>query len=248
MEITINLASRPFIDLRPILKIIRRCMAGLAAGIIALGFAANFVHQWAVRSHREVSSLEVQIKRATAELQGYQKIMQQPENLKLSQQAEELNQLFDAKAFSWTVVMRDLETALPAGVQVTAIDPTRANDGKVTLHMRVHGPRNKGVELVRNLEHSKYFRLPRIVGESADTMAAAGEKLEPVSISNSTEFDLLAEYNVDLFDDSGFAKADAGTNQAASAGFQPELDQEKNADAHRGILNPPAAFHKRGPK
>lgn len=248
MEIIINLASHPYVDLRPILKTLRRCMAGLATGIVALGFVANFVHQWAVRSHLEVSSLEGQIKRTTAELRGYQTIMQQPQNLKLSQQADELNQLFDAKAFSWTVVMRDLETALPAGVQVTAIDPTRANDGTVTLHMRVHGPRNKGVELVRNLEYSKYFRLPRIVGESADTMAAAGEKLEPVSVSNSTEFDLLAEYNVDLFDDSGFAKADAGSNQAASAGLRPELDQEKDADAHRGVSNPPAAFHKSRPK
>ena len=40
-----------------------------------------------------------------------------------STQAEFLNQLFDEKAFSWTLAMEAMETVLPAGVQVTAIEP-----------------------------------------------------------------------------------------------------------------------------
>jgi len=36
------------------------------------------------------------------------------------------------------------------------------------LHLHVIGPRDRAVELVRNLEHSKRFLLPRIVGENAD--------------------------------------------------------------------------------
>ena len=215
MEITINLANHPFIDLRLVLKTIRRGMAGLLAIILVLGVAVYFFHRSAAEARRRVNSLEAQIGRVTTERQGYQAMMQQPQNLKLLQETDELNVLFDAKAFSWTLVMEDLETALPAGVQVTGIDPTRAEDGTVTLHVRVHGPRDKGVELVRNLESSRYFRSPRIVGESADNMTASGQKLEPVSISSSTEFDLLAEYNADSFDDSGFARTGAGSSQSA---------------------------------
>jgi type IV pilus assembly protein PilN len=51
------------------------------------------------------------------------------------------------------------------------------------------------VELVSNLEHSRRFLLPRIVGENVASTGGAGEKLEPISASNRVDFDLLAEYN-----------------------------------------------------
>ncbi len=62
--------------------------------------------------------------------------MQQPDNARTLQQAESLNQLFDEKAFSWTLAMEDLETVLPAGVQVTTLEPT-VKDGQITVHLRV---------------------------------------------------------------------------------------------------------------
>ena len=116
-------------------------------------------------------------------------------------QAGALNRLFDEKAFSWTLAMEDLETVLPGGVQVTTLEPVRAKDGHITLHLRVIGPRDLAVDLVRNLEHSKRFLLPRIVGENAETSGGPGEKLEPVSASNRFDFDLLAEYNPATFGD-----------------------------------------------
>ena len=51
-----------------------------------------------------------------------------------------LNELFDEKAFSWTLAMEAMETVLPAGVQVTSIEPIRAKDGHITVHLRVLGP------------------------------------------------------------------------------------------------------------
>ena len=75
-------------------------------------------------------------------------------------QAENLNQLFDEKAFSWTLAMEDLETVLPGGVQVTTLEPVRDKDGHITLHLRVLGPRDRAIELVQNLEHSKRFLQP----------------------------------------------------------------------------------------
>ncbi len=77
--------------------------------------------------------------------------------------------------------MEDLETVLPGGVQVSTIEPVRAKDGHITLHLRVIGPRDRAVELVRNLEHSKRFLLPRIVGENAESPGGPNQRLEPVS-------------------------------------------------------------------
>jgi type IV pilus assembly protein PilN len=91
--------------------------------------------------------------------------------------------------------MEDLETVLPSGVQVTSIEPARAKDGPITLKLRVVGPRDRAVELVQNLEHSKHFLLPRIVGESSESTGGPAERLEPVSASNRVNFELLADYN-----------------------------------------------------
>jgi len=122
--------------------------------------------------------------------------MRQPANAHLLEQAMFLNKLFDEKTFSWTLAMEDLETVLPGGVQVTTLEPARAKDGQITLRLRVIGPRDHAVELVRNLEHSKRFLHPRIVGENAsDATAAPNQHLAPVSASDRFDFDLLAEYN-----------------------------------------------------
>jgi type IV pilus assembly protein PilN len=121
--------------------------------------------------------------------------MRQPENAQLLAHTIALNQLFGEKAFSWTLAMEDLETVLPGGVQVTQLEPVRDKTGTITLHLRVVGPRDRAVDLVQNLEHSRRFLLPRIVGESAESTGGAGEKLAPVSASNRVNFDVLADYN-----------------------------------------------------
>jgi type IV pilus assembly protein PilN len=121
--------------------------------------------------------------------------MRLPPNAQLLDQAQSLNQIFDAKAFSWTLAMEAMETVLPAGVQVTAIEPIRAKDGHITVHLRVIGGHDRVVDLVRNLEHSRRFLLPRIEGESAESNNAPNQRPEPVSASNRFDFDLFADYN-----------------------------------------------------
>jgi type IV pilus assembly protein PilN len=121
--------------------------------------------------------------------------MRQPQNAAVLAQAQFLNNLFLHKSFSWTAVMMDLEQVLPTGVQVLNIDPVPAKDGSVTIHMRVAGPRDKAVTLVRNLEHSRRFLTPRIVGETAQQNQNGRPNLEPVSDTNAVNFDVLAEYN-----------------------------------------------------
>jgi type IV pilus assembly protein PilN len=147
----------------------------------------------AARAHEH--SLDGRITRIRAERQNAEALMSQTDNAQLLSRAQALNKLFDQKAFSWTLAMEALETVLPAGVQVTSIEPIRDKEGHITVHLRVAGPRDRAVDLVRNLEQSRRFLQPRIVGENAESNISPGQRMEPVGPSNRFDFDLLADYN-----------------------------------------------------
>jgi type IV pilus assembly protein PilN len=90
--------------------------------------------------------------------------------------------------------MMDLENVLPSGVQVMNIEPVITRDGKVTIRLRVSGAHDRGVDLVRNLEHSHRFLAPRVARETAESNQN-GRQVEQVSATSNVNFDLLAEYN-----------------------------------------------------
>lgn len=197
MRVTLNLATRPFADLGPAIKRLRIAMGILALVSILLGFGLHAIHQKAEAARTSAHSLDTKIAAINLERKQYEDLMRQPDNAQLLEQAAVLNKIIDDKAFSWTLAMEDLETVLPGGVQVTSLEPARQKDGHITLTLRVSGPRDRAVDLVRNLEHSRRFLLPRIVGENAaDTSDRPGAmRLQPVSAADRVDFDVQAEYN-----------------------------------------------------
>ena len=196
MKISINLATRPFADLGPIIKRLRIAMVVFAVVSIGLGVGLYLLNAKAQAARARQGALDGQISKINNERQGYQTFMHRPDNFQVLDQAGNLNALFDQKAFSWTLAMEDLETVLPGGVQVTALEPIRdEKTARISLKLRVVGPRDKDVELVQNLEHSQHFLSPAIVGESTENSGGPGQALEPVSASNKMNFDLTAEYN-----------------------------------------------------
>jgi type IV pilus assembly protein PilN len=195
MRITLNLATRPFADLAPALKRLRIGMAVLTGLCILFGIGLRLFDREAETARARDHSLDGQIARVQSERETAQTTMRQPKNARVLTQAEALNQLFDEKAFSWTLAMEAMETVLPAGVQVTAIEPQRDKDGHITLHVRVVGPRDRADDLVANLERSRRFLEPRIVGETAESTNGPVQRQDPISPSNRFDFDLLADYN-----------------------------------------------------
>jgi type IV pilus assembly protein PilN len=196
MRITVNLATKPFADLGPTLRRLRMAMGALAIIALALGIALHFLHSQAEAARARAHSLDGSIAKVNQERQQAQVMMQQPDNAAVLNQVASLNRLIDTKAFSWTLAMEDLESVLPGGVQVTTLEPiVDKKDGHITVRMRVVGARDKAVELVQNLEHSRRFLQPRITGESAETAGNGQQQLEPVSVTNRVNFDLLADYN-----------------------------------------------------
>jgi type IV pilus assembly protein PilN len=233
LRVTINLASRQFADVAPVLKNLRTAMAALAGAAALLLIGLYFVHGKAEAARQREHSLDGNISHLRQEQQRYQSTMHQPDNARTLQQSESLNQLFDEKGFSWTLAMEDLETVLPAGVQVTTLEPTIKN-GQITVHLRVIGPRDRDVQLVQNLEHSRHFVVPRIVGETAESTGGPNLQAQPVSASNRFDYDVLAEYNPGPADQRKHATAKAveGTEGAPHTGMaRPHAPVQP----HRGV-------------
>src|SRR5882757_1874446 len=198
MRVTLNLASHPYVELRPLYQRLRVVALLLLVTGGVFWWVLSTQRQKATVAHARASAIDSSITQTRSERQSAEASMRQPQNAAVLAQAHFLNNLFLHKSFSWTAVMMDLEQVLPAGVQVLNIDPVVAKDGSVTIHMRVAGPRDKAVALVRNLEHSHRFRTPRIVGETAQGQNQNGREnpnFEPASVTAGVNFDVLAEYN-----------------------------------------------------
>jgi type IV pilus assembly protein PilN len=198
MRVTLNLASHPYVELRPLYQRLRVVALLLLVTGALFWWVLRTQQQKAAEAHARASVIDSAITQTRSERQTAEASMHQPQNAAVLAQAHFLNNLFLHKSFSWTAVMMDLEQVLPAGVQVLNIDPVPAKDGSVTIHMRVAGPRDKAVALVRNLEHSHRFLTPRIVGETAQGQNQNGRQnpnFEPASVTDGVNFEVLAEYN-----------------------------------------------------
>ncbi len=216
MKISLNLASRPYTDHGPAVRRLRIGMGICLVLLAGLAWGLENFHQAAVRIAHDQAQLDQSIARIRAEQQGYQAQMRQPQNDRVLTQATFLNKLFDQKSFSWTMTMEDLEPVLPAGVQVTAIEPQRNKNGALTLHIRVTGPRERSVDLLRNMERSRRFVSPRITGETAEN-AASSAQTQAVSAPSRVSFDILAEYNQATPEDRKAAERKAAAHNSAES-------------------------------
>ncbi len=202
MRISINLASRPFVELRPLFLRLRLLMLLLAAAAIALGIWAHVLQKRLDRASEQMDALRNQTIAAQHERLQNEARMRQPANAAVLDRAHFLNALFLEKSFSWTAVMMDLENVLPIGVQVTSIEPNVTQAGDVIIRLRVSGERDRAVQLVRNLEHSRRFLQPRLSGEASQakttTASTSGNREPQMNVPTAppgVEFDILANYN-----------------------------------------------------
>ena len=200
MRISVNLATRPFIELRPFFLRLRIFMAALAVvGVVAI-IAAHLLQKKLDIAEAQLNQVHEKVVQVQQEKQGNERRMREPANAAVLARAHFLNALFLRKSFSWTAVMMDLETVLPAGVQVTSIEPEISADGDVIIRMRVSGDRDRAVQLVRNLEGSKRFLAPRLTGESVQAKEPGMQGNNNTANNSSVappgvEFEILADYN-----------------------------------------------------
>ena len=228
MRIQINLASKPFVELRPLFARLRLAMGALALLAVALLVGSHVLSAKAEQATARMNLLTAQTNRVEMATAANQARMRRPENQAVLARVQFLNALFARKAFSWTAVMMDLEHVLPAGVQVTSIDPVISKEGEVTIRLRVTGPRDRAIQLVRNLEVSQRFVDPRLSGEAAlavdkakaigavpggfQTVGAGGAGAAGQDATAGVEFEILSGYNP-----LAAVKRDRGMQDAAPA-------------------------------
>jgi type IV pilus assembly protein PilN len=198
MRITVNLATRPFIELRPIFLRLRIFMAVL--GVLAVGalVASHILQKKLDAAEARINAVHTKVAAAQDEKRKNEQRMREPDNAAVLTRAHFLNALFLRKSFSWTAIMMDLETVLPAGVQVTSIEPEPTSDGDVMIQLRVSGDRDRAVQLVRNLERSKRFLAPRLTGEATQTKETGAQSNNVAALNGpppGVEFEILASYN-----------------------------------------------------
>lgn len=194
MRIHVNLASHPYIELRPVYNRLRTWMLIFALLGLALWFLYRSERTQARETMARVSSVQHHVQQLEAQQSSYIAMMRQPKDAAILEQSDFLNSLFRRKAFSWTATMSDLENVLPSGVQVLSIDPIVAPDGHVTIRLRVTGARDRALDLVRNLEKSKHFAAPRLASETLATAPGNQNNVQAVSTNGNVNFDILADY------------------------------------------------------
>jgi type IV pilus assembly protein PilN len=235
MRISVNLANRPFVELRPLFARLRLAMVVLAVLAIGLGFALRSLNAKAAVARERMDALKAETQRYQHERQVNEARMHQPQNMAVLERSQFLNGLFAWKSFSWTAVMMDLEKVLPAGVQVTSIEPQITKEGDVNIRLRVSGDRDRAVQLVRNLETSQRFLSPRLSSEQAQTQESNRSTNAPVTMPGAVQFEILSGYNplpAKPVKETKGAEKDAGINQI----FNNELSGDRVKKAPKNLV------------
>ena len=199
MRITINLATRPYVELGLVFKQLRIVIGVLAVTAMGLIFWLHGLSAKAKEQQQKLDAIHARTAELVQERQQNEARMKQPLNAAVLDRAQFLNALFARKSFSWTAVLMDLEQVLPPGVQVSSIEPQIAPSGEVQIRLRVIGDRDRAVDLVRNLEKGKRFLAPRLVGEAALQQKENAQQQQfnggaPV-LPNGVEFEIVSGYN-----------------------------------------------------
>jgi type IV pilus assembly protein PilN len=239
MRISVNLASRPFVELRPFFARLRIIMAVLVVVAIALGVVMHFEHKKLVVAEAQMDAVRRRTVTAQEEKLRNEARMRQPANAEVLSRAHFLNELFLRKSFSWTAVMMDLETVLPTGVQVTAIDPSITVDGDVVIRLRVSGDRERAIQLVRNLERSSRFVNPHVSAETTQTKEQASLAAASGAPPGGVEFDILANYNPLPAESAAAVKGTAKTAPAKGAATKPRAKRASKPGPHDGVVLKP---------
>jgi type IV pilus assembly protein PilN len=237
MRISVNLASRPFIELRPFFARLRIMMAVLAVIAIGLGIFMHFEHKKLLIAEQQMDVVRRRTIAAQEEKLHNEARMRQKANAEVLDRARFLNALFLRKSFSWTAVMMDLENVLPTGVQVTAIEPQITPEGDVIIRLRVSGDRDRAVQLVRNLERSSRFIAPRLSAENAHKTETGSIAAANAGAPGDVEFDILANYNP--LPDTPVAEKSDKAAAAKTAAAKPHVKRAAKPGPHDGVVLKP---------
>ncbi len=242
MRISVNLANRPFVELRPLFARLRLAMGLLALSAVGLFFWLHSLSAKASVAQARMDALKAKTQQYQHGRQVNEARMHQPQNMAVLERSQFLNAVFARKSFSWTSVLMDLEKVLPTGVQVTSIEPSITKDGDVDIRLRVSGDRDRAVQLVRNLETSQRFVSPRLASEQAQTQEGNRQAAQIVA-PGAVQFEILSGYNPlpeKPLNEVVVAKdEDSGTPKTGATGAARNAASRRSPTAKSGVVKAP---------
>jgi type IV pilus assembly protein PilN len=187
MRVNINLASRPYEDVRQfwtrwgiavgVLSIITLVL--LYSALIGI-FSARKDRDLIRQRQEQIAARDQEKVRAEAELNL-------PQNRSTRDRSNFLNDAFQRKAFSWTGVFEDLEQVMPPRLHVVSIQPETADDNQLQLRLKVAGEsRDRAEQLVKKMEGSRRFHETHIVSE--ETQQASNGNMDNVIFDITTNY------------------------------------------------------------
>lgn len=189
MRFNINLASQPYEDSRQFWVYWGTGLALLALTTALLVFLAVTGFMDGSKDRQDISKLRTQLAAFDQEKNQAQAMLNRPENREIRDQSHFLNDLFERKAFSWTMVFEQLEQVMPAHLHVISIHPDVSEDNNLELKLVVGGEtREQALDLVRKMESSKHFKQTRIDSERYEDQQQNSGKTDRV------QFDITALY------------------------------------------------------
>lgn len=183
MRIDINLASRPYQDLRRFYTIWGGGLTAMILLTALLVTLAVFRFQENRQGWRLVEKKKEQIAKLEQQQEDAVRILNRPENRGTRDHSQFLNDAILRKSFSWTAVLADLERLMPPRVHLVSITPQLDKQHRLVVKMVVNGETREGtVDVVKQLERSKHFRYPKylheITGKQKGTEGGVNAEIE----------------------------------------------------------------------
>jgi type IV pilus assembly protein PilN len=194
MRFDINLASQPYEDAR---QFWMRWGTALGAGsLFTLVLLTLTVVGWfnARRDHQTIAGIRAEIADRDQRRMEAERFLGLPENRTTRDESQVLNELIERKAFSWTLVLENLEKVMPGRVHLVSIHPELDSDNQLALKMTVAGDsRDRAIELARRMEDSRRFAQTNIISERS-TESKNGD---------TEQFDIAAVYIPETLPEAG---------------------------------------------
>lgn len=156
MNGALNLARRPFRNER--LPTLLLALGSLAAGGLTVRHALvarDLLPGRAMNVEREAVALETELGRLRAEAQ---RLAGDEAPAPAVKEWAAVKELVDRRAFSWTRLFADLETALPSGIRLVGVAP-QAEKGALVLALSARGREvDDALALLEALQNHPHFR------------------------------------------------------------------------------------------
>lgn len=175
MRIDINLATRPYRDVRRFLLSWGLGTALLAVITLGLVIYAGVSWRQSRASRQQTSQLRQQIEKLDRERTDAIAMLNQPQNVEVVSRAAFLNDFIARRSFSWTRLFMELERIVPPRLHLVSIAPSLNKNNQIEIRMIVGGDaREPAVELVERLERSPSFRQAALRAEAFAAPGATG--------------------------------------------------------------------------